>query len=404
MPNNIIITPGSASIQFSGSANNDTIRLQVEPSGSVAFYGSSGSLFSIVDQLSGSLMSVNDISGLPVLEVFSDDRVVMGSFNKNTLVVTGSKIGIGKSTPNTALDVTGAVNITGSFTSTGSVAIYSGSFTASNGGNTVTIAAGGGSIVYNSPTGGFLRFRINNNNGLFFNGTGGTFAPEANGVVSLGNDSTRWRNLFTSGSIVHTGSLQVLSGSIHAINGGFTGSLLGTSSLALTAETASYFDGFITFPSGLDITGSLVTTGSQNITGSLSILGTTYLRTAVEHVVGTSSAPPTTLNYNVLDGAILFYSGSPTANWTLNFRGNESTTLNSIMPLSSSLTVTLITNTTTAYSSSAYQIDGTSITPRWQNGINASGNANSIDAHTFTIIKVSNTPTYLLLGSITKFT
>ena len=120
MPNNILITPGSASIQFSGSAAN-TIRLQVENSGSIAFYGNSGSLFGITDSLSGSLMSVNDISGLPILEVFSDDRVVMGSFNKNTLVVTGSRIGIDKANPTTDLDISGSVFITGSLNISGSV-------------------------------------------------------------------------------------------------------------------------------------------------------------------------------------------------------------------------------------------------------------------------------------------
>jgi hypothetical protein len=89
MPNNILITPASASIQFSGSVAN-TIRLQVESSGSVAFYGNSGSLFGITDSLSGSLMSVNDISGLPILEVFSDNRVVMGTFNAPAATITGS--------------------------------------------------------------------------------------------------------------------------------------------------------------------------------------------------------------------------------------------------------------------------------------------------------------------------
>lgn len=110
MPNNILITPASASIQFSGSAAN-TIRLQVEPSGSVAFYGNSGTLFGITDSLSGSLMSVNDISGLPILEVFSDDRVVMGTFNSNTLVVTGSRVGIGTATPSQLLHVVGDINV-----------------------------------------------------------------------------------------------------------------------------------------------------------------------------------------------------------------------------------------------------------------------------------------------------
>lgn len=126
MPNNILITPGSASIQFSGSATN-TIRLQVEPSGSVAFYGASGSLFGITDSLSGSLMSVNDISGLPILEVFSDDRVVMGSYNRNTLVVTGSRVGIDKAVPTADLDISGSVLITGSLATTGLVLPLTGS-------------------------------------------------------------------------------------------------------------------------------------------------------------------------------------------------------------------------------------------------------------------------------------
>jgi hypothetical protein len=122
VPNNILITPGSASIQFSGSAAN-TIRLQVEQSGSIAFYGNSGSLLGIADSLSGSLMSVNDISGLPILEVFSDDRIVMGTFNKNTLVITGSRIGIDKAVPTADLDISGSVFITGSLSITGSTGL-----------------------------------------------------------------------------------------------------------------------------------------------------------------------------------------------------------------------------------------------------------------------------------------
>ena len=52
--------------------------------------GSQGQLFSVIDALSGSLMSVNDVSGLPILEVFSDDRVVMGTYGAPALIVTGS--------------------------------------------------------------------------------------------------------------------------------------------------------------------------------------------------------------------------------------------------------------------------------------------------------------------------
>ena len=95
---------GNPQIQLSGSAHS-SIALEVLESGSLAFMGDSGSLFSISDSLVGSLMSVNDISGLPILEVFDTDKVVMGSFGQNTLVVTGSKVGIGTATPDTTLQI-----------------------------------------------------------------------------------------------------------------------------------------------------------------------------------------------------------------------------------------------------------------------------------------------------------
>jgi hypothetical protein len=79
----------------------------VEGSGStvVDVQGSQGQLFSVTDSLSGSLMSVNDISGIPILEVFSDNKVVMGTFGANTLVVTGSSVGIGTNTPGSKLSI-----------------------------------------------------------------------------------------------------------------------------------------------------------------------------------------------------------------------------------------------------------------------------------------------------------
>jgi hypothetical protein len=57
--------------------------------------GTQGQLFSVDDNLIGVLMSVNDITGLPVLEVTSDYKITMGAFNRNALVVSGSSVGIG---------------------------------------------------------------------------------------------------------------------------------------------------------------------------------------------------------------------------------------------------------------------------------------------------------------------
>lgn len=50
--------------------------------------GSQGELFSVSDNLQGSLFSVNDISGLPILEAFSDNTVLMGSYQAPALNTT----------------------------------------------------------------------------------------------------------------------------------------------------------------------------------------------------------------------------------------------------------------------------------------------------------------------------
>jgi hypothetical protein len=50
--------------------------------------GSSGELFTITDSLTGSLFAVNDISGLPILEVFDDSTILMGSYQAPSLNTT----------------------------------------------------------------------------------------------------------------------------------------------------------------------------------------------------------------------------------------------------------------------------------------------------------------------------
>ena len=65
--------------------------------------------------------------------------------------------------------------------------------------------------------------------------------------------------------------------------------------------------------------------------------------------------------------------------------------------------VFMYTNTGTAYYASGFQIDGSSVTPKWQNGtVPSSGNTNSVDIYTYTIIKTGSA-TYTVLASQTKF-
>lgn len=71
--------------------------------------GSSGRLFDVSDDLSSTLFSVNTIAGLPVIEAFANNAVIMGKYNQNTLVVSGTSVGIGTSSPQAKLDVNGTM-------------------------------------------------------------------------------------------------------------------------------------------------------------------------------------------------------------------------------------------------------------------------------------------------------
>lgn len=73
--------------------------------------GTNGTLFSVTDDLSDSLMSVNNSAGLPVLEVFADDRVVAGQYGSGDLVVTNNRVGIGRTSPGEKLDVNGSIRL-----------------------------------------------------------------------------------------------------------------------------------------------------------------------------------------------------------------------------------------------------------------------------------------------------
>lgn len=73
--------------------------------------GTNGTLFSVVDDLSDSLMSVNNSAGLPVLEVFADDRIVAGQYGQNDFVVINNKVGVGTANPINKLSIIGAANI-----------------------------------------------------------------------------------------------------------------------------------------------------------------------------------------------------------------------------------------------------------------------------------------------------
>ena len=137
------------------------------------------------------------------------------------------------------------------------------------------------------------------------------------------------------------------------------------------------------------------------------ITGTASIAQMMENVAVSATAATGTVNYDVLtNGAVTYYTANATGNWTLNLRGDGSTTMNSVMSTGKSLTVAfLVTNGGTAYYQTALQVDGTTsgVTLEWQNGAApAAGNINSIDIYSVTLIKTGSA-TYTALASQTKF-
>jgi hypothetical protein len=148
---------------------------------------------------------------------------------------------------------------------------------------------------------------------------------------------------------------------------------------------------------------------SSNISGltlsSPIITGNAKIQQILESTTVSATAATGTINYDLLtNNSVTYYTSNASGNWTLNVRGNSSTTINSIMSNGQSLTIAfLVTNGSTAYYQSGFQIDGSSVTPKWQGGVAiSSGNVNSVDIYSITIIKTGDA-TFTAFAAQTKF-
>ena len=154
----IRITPVASVMAFTSSlAFKETFTQSA--SGSITLYGSgstgrtnlfavdgnNGRLFSIDDDLSNSLFSVNTIAGLPVIEAFVDNTVNIGKYGAYSFVATGSgdagigsgsvmfvsasgNVGIGTTNPGYNFEVIGSSLTTGAIRIAGTEPFYFNSY------------------------------------------------------------------------------------------------------------------------------------------------------------------------------------------------------------------------------------------------------------------------------------
>lgn len=148
--------------------------------------------------------------------------------------------------------------------------------------------------------------------------------------------------------------------------------------------------------------GSSITSNTSITTPTLTVTGTTKLQQAKEKV--TLNTTTSSINFDALTSSIVYFQNAGGSNFTVNFRGDGSTSLNTLMSDGESMTfVILVTNTTATYPT-AFTIDGSAPgIVKWTSpGTPTGGNANAIDAYTITIIKRASA-TFTLLGTQTKF-
>ena len=147
--------------------------------------GGNGTLFEVTDQLSGSLFSVNTISGVPALEVFSNNTIVAGKYGSNVLVITGSSVGIGTSAPATKLDTYGPISLRGTNVLSTGTDVFGGLSYDIYGNIRVlrsTSAQGDGMYIGYAGSGGPLRFFSNS-------GTTEWMTVAASGFVGISTTS-----------------------------------------------------------------------------------------------------------------------------------------------------------------------------------------------------------------------
>jgi hypothetical protein len=142
---------------------------------------------------------------------------------------------------------------------------------------------------------------------------------------------------------------------------------------------------------------------SKGTTGNVVINGNGRIQGIEEKNTVTATAATGTINFDTLTQAILYYTTTATGNFTINFRGNSTVSLNECLATSDSYTAAFM-NTNTTFYVSFITIDGTStnVTTKWQGGsAPTSGNA-GIDTYGFSILKTAAS-TYTVLASQTQF-
>ena len=175
-------------------------------------------------------------------------------------------------------------------------------------------------------------------------------------------------------------------------------------------DTTLYYDGaaWQSFGTG-DVTGLTAGTGITitNPGGpvpTIAVADNPTLTSPKETANITAVAATGAINLDVVTASVNIRTVNATGNWTINVRGDVSTTLDSIMTTGEQISVVFESpQGATAYYPTAFNVDGSAVTPLWLGGTApSSGNINSNDVYVYTIRK-TGAATFTVLASQNKY-
>jgi hypothetical protein len=145
-------------------------------------------------------------------------------------------------------------------------------------------------------------------------------------------------------------------------------------------------------------------TGTQTLTNKT--LTNPIFVAPEERLTITAASATGTINIDTATSGTLYYTNSASSNHVINVRHSSSTSLNNTLTTGDSITVVwLNTNGATAYYPTVLLVDSATsgVSTKWQGGTApSSGNASSVDAYVYNIMKTASA-TFTVLASQTKF-
>ena len=145
----------------------------------------------------------------------------------------------------------------------------------------------------------------------------------------------------------------------------------------------------------IDTTGNATVGGNLTVNVATKFEGNATFDTGTEEAFDTLTGSTGTVTHDCNNGHVFYHTGA-SGDITANF-----TNLGLTAEFATNLTV-IINQGATPYEVTAVQIGGAAQTINWQGGSQPTGNANGIDAFSFTILNDGGT--YVVLGQMVDFT